>query len=322
MKRPFSCWWLPMKKHNKVDQYVRAATRDNTRRSYQSALDHYEVTWGGFLPATADNIAEYLANYAAQLALNTLKQRAAALAQWHIDQGFPDPTKSPLVKKVLKGIRELHPNRVKQAKPLQLDVLTQIVNYLDQEIEESPGTLRPYRDKALVLLGFWRGFRSEELCRLSVEFIKVEANQGMSIFLPRSKGDRQSTGRTFYTPALAQLCPVRAYQDWLNISKIGKGPALRRINRWGSLGENALHPNSIIPLLRTLFEKAAIQAPEQYSSHSLRRGFAAWASANNWDLKSLMAYVGWRDPKSALNYIEVSQHQVYFSSPKLIPDTP
>ena len=48
-----------------------------------------------------------------KLAHNTLKQRLAVLAQWHIDQGFPDPTKAPLVKKVLKGIRELHPEKEK-----------------------------------------------------------------------------------------------------------------------------------------------------------------------------------------------------------------
>nr|WP_219332436.1 hypothetical protein [Moraxella osloensis] len=44
----------------KLDQYVHAATRDNTRRSYQSAIRHFETEWGGFLPATADGVARYL----------------------------------------------------------------------------------------------------------------------------------------------------------------------------------------------------------------------------------------------------------------------
>jgi hypothetical protein len=92
-----------------VDRYVNAATRDNTRRSYRSAVEHFEVEWGGFLPATSDSVARYLANYAPTLALNTLSQRLAALSRWHIDQRMPDPTKSPLVKKVLRGISALHP---------------------------------------------------------------------------------------------------------------------------------------------------------------------------------------------------------------------
>ena len=80
-----------------VDRYLDAATRANTRRSYASAVRHFEVEWGGHLPATADSVAQYLAEYAEQLAINTLKQRLAALAQWHSEHGFVDPTRSPRV---------------------------------------------------------------------------------------------------------------------------------------------------------------------------------------------------------------------------------
>ena len=65
----------------KLDQYLDAATRPNTRRSYDGALRHFEVEAGRHLPATADQIAHYLAEYADQLAINTLKHRLAALAQ-------------------------------------------------------------------------------------------------------------------------------------------------------------------------------------------------------------------------------------------------
>lgn len=103
-----------------VDQYIQAATRDNTRLSYRAAVEHFESQWGGFLPATADSVARYLVAYANVLSVNTLRQRLAGLAAWHLDQGFPDPTKAPHVKKVLKGIAELHPVIQKQAKPIQL----------------------------------------------------------------------------------------------------------------------------------------------------------------------------------------------------------
>jgi len=110
-----------------IERYVRAATRDNTRRSYQAAVEHFEVRWGGFLPATADSIARYLVEHAEQHAVSTLRQRLAALSQWHISQGFPDPTKAPVVRKVLKGIRAVHPAQEKQAEPLQLKHLEQVV---------------------------------------------------------------------------------------------------------------------------------------------------------------------------------------------------
>lgn len=185
---------------NKLDRYLHAATRDNTRQSYQAAVRHFEVDWGGFLPATADSIARYLADHADTHAVNTLKQRLSALAQWHIEQGFPDPTKAPVVRKVLRGIQALHPAQEKQAKPLQLEQLERITERLDesvqsaQEMGKQAAELRHRRDKALLLLGFWRGFRGDELLRMRIEHVQISAGEGLSCFLPQTKGDRRYRG--------------------------------------------------------------------------------------------------------------------------------
>lgn len=297
---------------DKLNEYLHAATRANTRRSYQAAVRHFEVEWGGFLPATADSIARYLADYSDKLAINTLKQRLAALAQWHIDQGFPDPTKAPVVRKVLKGIQVLHPAQEQQAKPLQIDHLLQVVGWLDQAIvlarqqRQVGAELRHTRDKALLLLGFWRGFRGDELVRLQVEYIEAVPEQGMRCFLPRSKGDRQLQGRTYKVPALDTLCPVTAYNNWIGLATLTEGPVFRSIDRWGNLGAAGLHINSLVKLMRSLFSHAGLEAPESFSSHSLRRGFADWANANGWDIKTLMEYVGWKDVKSAMRYIDAT----------------
>ncbi|MCZ0212093.1 hypothetical protein OZK63_42790, partial [Streptomyces sp. UMAF16] len=58
----------------------------------------------------------------------------AALARWHSDQGFVDPTKAPLVRQVLRGIRATHPVIQKKAKPLQLELLQDIDQWLEREI--------------------------------------------------------------------------------------------------------------------------------------------------------------------------------------------
>ncbi|MGL4409202.1 MAG: hypothetical protein ACRCTU_12485 [Zoogloea sp.] len=39
----------------------------------------------------------------------------------------------------------------------------------------------------------------------------------------------------------------------------------------------------------------------------MRRGFAGWAHSTGWDLKELMEYVGWRDLKSAMRYMDVAE---------------
>ncbi len=289
-------------------QYIDAATRDNTRRSYRAAIRHYEEEWGGLLPATADSITRYLTDHADGLSVNTLQQRLAALAKWHTEQGFPDPTKAPLVKTVLKGIRRLHPAIEKQAKPLQLEQLAAVDAWLCEQVrmaDAEPVTrLRCTRDRALLLLGFWRGFRSDELCRLRIEHITVIPGEGISLFLPTSKGDRDNRGSVFRAPALRQLCPVAAIEAWLALNNRTEGPLFPSIDRWGNMAETTMNPGSINKWLRQLLRQAKIMEPEGYSSHSLRRGFAGWANANHWDVKTLMQYVGWRDVQSALRYID------------------
>lgn len=293
-----------------VDTYLNAATRDNTRRSYRSALQHFEVEWGGYLPASGDTIARYLTDHAQTLSANTLQQRLAALADWHRSHGFPDPTKSQVVRKVLKGIRTLHPVQEKHARPLQLEQIAQVTHWLDDAIaaatanDRKAEALRYTRDRALLLLGFWRGFRGDELVRLEVQYIDAVPGQGMTCYITQSKGDREARGRTFKAPALKQLCPVDAYLAWTALAGLTEGPIFRAVDRWGNVSATGLHINSLVPLLRTLFEAAGIPFTEQYSGHSLRRGFATWATSNGWDLKTLMEYVGWRDVQSAMRYVE------------------
>lgn len=304
--------------------YLDAATRKNTRRSYEAAIRHFELEWGGFLPASPETVASYLVRYAGVLATSTLTHRLAALAQWHVDQGFADPTKAPLVRKVLRGIRAEHPVQEKQAKPLQVDQLRQIDQWLvdaiaaAREARDRGEELRHTRDRSLLLLGFWRGFRGDELTSLQAQHVQVVPGEGMRCFFPRTKSDRQHKGVTFQAPALASLCPVSAYLNWISLAHIDGGPVYRGIDRWGNIGEVGLHPNSLIPLLRAVIDKAGVVDAAQYSGHSLRRGFANWASADGWDTKSLMEYVGWKSVQSAMRYIDSHDRFARFrpASPK------
>jgi integrase len=294
-----------------LDHYIAAATRSNTLQSYRSAIRHFEVEWGGFLPATTDSVARYLVDHAKVLSINTLRQRLAALAQWHIDQGFPDPTKAPVVRKVFRGIQALHPTQEKRAKPLQLDQLDQVIRSLDTAItfaqQHNNCSDLPYlRNKALLLLGFWRGFRGDELTRLRVEHVDVALGEGMTCYFPQTKSDRYYRGTSFKVPTLLRLCPVDAYTAWVTAAQLTEGPVFRGVDRWGHVSSNGLHADSLISLLRTALSKAGITSASLYSSHSLRRGFANWATTNGWDLKTLMEYVGWKNVQTAIRYVEAT----------------
>lgn len=294
-----------------VNDYVTAATRDNTRRSYQSAVKHFELEWGGFLPASSKAIASYLAEYATKHSINTLKTRLSGLSQWHVAQGFEDPTKSLIVKKCLSGIQASHPKREKQAEPITIDVLEKVVASLDSLIEKNSVSkpqvaLTATRNKALVLIGFWRGFRSDTIVRITVENTKLIGQEAIEFYIPQSKTDRNYEGETFTTPRLSRLCPALAYEDWINASGLTEGPVFRKIDRWGNISENALFHTSITSILRRELVAAGVNHHEYFSSHSFRRGFATWADQSGWQLNELMSYVGWKDSKSAMRYIDKS----------------
>lgn len=295
---------------SRIDEYLDAADAANTRRSYASAIRHFEVEWGGLLPASIDTLAKYLAEHGGVLSLNTLRHRLAALSRWHQEHGFPDPTKHHKIRQVLKGIRALHPAQEKQARPLELEQLQQVTDWLTQAAEHAQRQghlgdwLRHLRNRALLLLGFWRGFRSDELINLRIEFLDLQPGQGMTFYLPRSKGDRNLEGRRFSCPALVRMCPVDAVDTWLTASALKEGPLFCGISRWGKLSASHLASGSVIPLLRQCLSRAGVPEARAFSSHSLRRGFAQWANQSGWSIHDLMKYVGWRDIKSAIRYLE------------------
>lgn len=290
-----------------VDRYLKAARRESTQLRYRRALEHFEGTWEGLLPASSESVARYLAAYAEQLSSTTLHTHLAALAQWHKRHGFVDPTKASKVRDVLRGIRAEHPQPVKRAVVLQLQALEECITGLHRQATSLVGAerLRACRDEALILLGFWRAFRSDDLCQLRVEHITVRAGASLEIFLASDKTDRDHQGRTVMVPALKRLCPVAAYEAWLTASGLEQGPVFRAIDRWGHVSAEGLNANSISRLLRMAFARNGLDG-EGYSGHSLRRGFATWANDNEWGVKALMDYVGWRDVQSAMRYIDAA----------------
>ena len=293
-----------------LSSLLAAAERANTQRSYAQALRHFEQEWQGFLPATEGQVAQYLADHAHSLSIATLRQRLAALAHWHGEQGFADPTKGLLVKKVLRGIRATRPIQVQQAQPLALAQLQQADAWLahQQAAAQTEGdkvqALRHARDRAMLLLGFWRGFRSDEITRLAIEHLQLTPGQALVCYLPQSKGDRLNLGRSFDCPALPRLCPVAATHAWLQLSGLRAGPLFPGIDQWGHVASRPMAAASIAPWLQKLLHAAGIEGAAGFSSHSLRRGFANWARDAGWDLRELMAYVGWKDMKSALRYLD------------------
>lgn len=284
-----------------TNEYIKAATANNTRKAYRSDVRHFKYS-GGLLPATSEQIIAYLHNNAASLNPRTLTRRLTALKHWHLYQGFTDPTNDPLVRKTLIGIMKIHGTPKNKALALTIDQLEQLIKIL-----ESSDLLINYRDNALLQIGFFGAFRRSELVNIKVEHIN-EVREGIEILLPRSKTDQTGQGKVCAIPyGKEKICPVTALNRWLNKANIKTGFIFRKVTKHGTLGTNALAAASVTLILRNRIAKLDNVNVQDFSSHSLRRGFATCASKNGASLPAIMKQGRWQHEGTVIEYIEESQ---------------
>lgn len=281
--------------------YLQAATSDNTRKAYQNDIAHF-VSWGGLLPTSPDVIIRYLQDYAVQLNPRTLVRRLTAIKHWHTYQNFPDPTSYPLVRKTLTGIMHVHGKPKERAPALSVEHLTQMVQFMRQQ-----DSLIMWRNNAIIQIGFFGAFRVSELINIHTEHIAFMP-EGMEILVPRSKTDPEGEGQYCAVPYGDDLlCPVIALKTWCEKANIDKGVIFREVDRHDNIGTNPLTSKTISMMIKTMAARCQLPNPDQYSSHSLRRGFATSASRKGAPFVSIMRHGRWRHEGTVLGYIEEGQ---------------
>jgi integrase len=278
--------------------FLAAATSDNTRRTYRSAIRHY-LNWGGVLPSDEATMIRYLLAYAPSLNPRTLALRLTALSQWHVHQGFADPASTPTVRKTLAGIARMHGKPKQKAKALPVEDLECIVAHL-----ATLDTLKAKRDNALLQVGYFGGFRRSEIVSLDVAYVAWEP-EGLVITLPRSKTDQQGEGIIKAIPyGNGPCCPATALRTWINAADIASGPLFRPISKWNDVGAAALHAGSVNTILEACAKLVQLDYVPLLSSHSLRRGMATSAYRAGADFRDIKRQGGWRHDGTVQGYIE------------------
>ncbi len=278
--------------------FLAAATSENTRRAYRSAIRHF-LAWGGVLPSDEPAMIRYLLAYSQSLNPRTLALRLTALSQWHVHQGFADPASTPTVRKTLAGIARVHGKPKKKAKALPLEDLERMAAHL-----AALETLKAKRDNALLQVGYFGGFRRSEMVALEVPHVAWEP-EGIVITLLRSKTDQQGEGSVKAIPyGNGPCCPASALRAWLTAAGITSGALFRPITRWGELGTDALHEGSVNTILETCAKLVQLDYVPQLSSHSLRRGMATSAHRAGADFRDIKRQGGWRHDGTVQGYIE------------------
>ena len=284
-----------------ANPYVHAATSENTRKAYQNDINHF-VNSGGLLPSTPDIVICYLQAFADKLNPRTLVRRLTAIKHWHVYQGFADPTAYPLVRKTLTGIMHVHGKPRQKAPALTSDQLITMAQYMSQQ-----NTLASTRNNALLQTGFFGAFRVSELTKIKVEHITFMP-EGIEILIPRSKTDQCGEGQHCAIPyGDLLLCPARAIKAWCERANIQSGFIFREVDRYQNIGQTPLSSKSVGMILKAVAAAVGLPNAEEFSSHSLRRGFATTASRKGAPFVAIMRHGRWRHEGTVLGYIEEGQ---------------
>ncbi|MCS4139537.1 site-specific recombinase XerD [Salinibacter ruber] len=275
---------------DKATKYASSSRKSNTEKTYSSSLQDFRKWCNdngyNWLPSTEEAIGFYIAERAEELALATLEVRLAAIATIHREEGFDPPVRKdegPL-QEVWKGIVREKGRDQDSAPRLSLEGLKKVIDQLPEYSAGDDGptgrlTLKSLRDKALLLVGWAGALRRSELVALQTEDVQFVEGEGAKIRIDRSKNDQEGEGHVKGLPygEDADTCPVTALKEWMQAAQkeVGgpfKGDIFRRFYRGQSIAEDAITGQSVTDILKDHLQDTNLEADE-YSSHSLRRGF-------------------------------------------------
>lgn len=284
--------------NHSLQHYLLAALSSNTQKAYHSDVQHF-TRWGGKIPASAKQVAQYLAHYANALSVATLTRRVTAIHQAHQHQGVASPIHAALVKETLQGIRRVHGCAQRRVLPLLPTELNTWVN--------TQKGVRGMRDKALLLVGFAGAFRRSELVNIQYQDVRF-VKQGIVIRLPRSKTDPAGVGRDVAIPFASKpnSCAVRALRTWLSVAAVSHGMVFRRVNRYGQVLAQGLTSQSVALVVKRCVTELGLN-PEDYAGHSLRAGLVTSAALAGVDVWKIRKQTGHQSDAMLQRYIRESQ---------------
>ena len=278
----------------------------NTVRAYKSDFKDFGLFCikNGLknLPTDPKIVSLYLTFLSSKnVKVSTIKRRLVSIGVIHKMKGYYLDTKHPAIIENLMGIKRRKGVKQKAKKPLLINDLKQIIDVINKQNEPD---IKKLRNKALLLIGFAGGFRRHELISLNMEDIEF-VFEGVKIIIKRSKTDQFGEGFTKGIPHFENYlyCPVKNLKNWLNMSKIKKGPVFVRFSKGSKLTDIRLTDQSVALIIKDYIKKTGINNAN-YSGHSLRSGFATSAAEAGAEERSIMAMTGHKSTEMVRRYIK------------------
>jgi site-specific recombinase XerD len=272
---------------------LRNSKSANTLRAYQSDYNDFSLfcSKNGFkaMPTQPKILALYLTHLSSYSKYSTLKRRLASISILHKTKGHYIDMKHPIIMENLMGIKRTNGSNQKGKKPLLISDLKKLINAIHQSKEKD---FRKIRDKAIILIGFSGGFRRSELVDIEYEDIEF-VNEGVKIFVKRSKTDQSGEGMTKAIPYFdnENFCPVKSLKNWIEVSDLKKGKIFN------------ISDKNVALIIKKYANYAGLDG-HRYAGHSLRSGFATSTAESGAEERNIMAMTGHKSTEMVRRYIK------------------
>ncbi|MEU4948052.1 hypothetical protein ACFYN3_01680 [Streptomyces lavendulae] len=220
----------------------------------------------------AETVSERTGDLYGASALTQAVSAILALHTWADvpDDLHPNPKAARLLIKAHKKRQADAGRRVKKSATLDLDGCAAMVQQCDTT------TLVGLRNRLIVVWSVWAMTRRSEFADRVLPDAVVVPTKGMRLFFASSKTDQAAEGEWVSMPARDDLLdPVTAYteyRDALAAAGITTGKILRRIDRWGTIGDE-LSAESVNDIIQALAAAAGVAWDDQgnkLTAHGLR----------------------------------------------------
>ena len=274
--------------------YAAAATAENTRLAYSKDMARF-IAWGGSVPATPQQVCDYISAHGRTHRASTLSRWLASISQAHRVAEIESKCQSLAVRRTLNGIKKEHGAKPRRVAPAVRDELMAM-------IKQTPSGLVGVRNRALLLVGFAGALRRSEIAKLFVEDVSFDV-RGMILRLGQTKTDQAGENDEIAIPyAKGKYCPVKALKAWLAEAKVTEGAIFRPILKHGSVGKKGLSGFSVAQIIKASARAAGLDT-SLYSGHSLRAGLATSSAREKKPFHKIKAQTRHKSDVTLLKYI-------------------
>ena len=291
--------------HEATINNLKSAKSANTLRAYKSDFKDFDIFCikHGFksLPTEPKVVSLYLTYLSNNSKISTMRRRLVSIGMVHKLKELYFDTKHPIIIENLMGIRRSKGSFQKGKRPILLDHLKSLINFIDQQKIKN---LVKLRDKSILLIGFCGGFRRSELVSINYEDLDF-VSEGLKIRVNKSKTDQFGEGMIKGLPYFENevYCPVVNLKKWLDKSKIKTGSIFRRFLKGSVLSNKRLSDQTIALLIKKYCSLIGTDNTD-FSAHSLRAGFATVTAGAGADERNIMNMTGHKTTQMVRRYIK------------------